>query len=501
MSILILLTVTILLIFCADKQSFWFDELDWTIGKIDGHSLSEMLSVLLSDGYNLPLYYVILYPLYQLFSSSDTILMLPSIFFLIMGIWLLGVYGKRVFSKKIGFIVLCVASISPFLLEQGGTEIRPYSIGFCMLAWMMLCHFERTRQNSYKNNLLYGISVFFLLFCHWFCAIIVSFYFLADVYLWHKKQISARFLLAYLIATPLFIFWFIWMLYHLTTDLSTFVGAYPSLREFLILTVRIFGATRNNASIVNFAVMIVPLMAFIVGCIVAFAPKVRKKLIKNDALFYVQQQLFICLFYFALIFIYSRFINSAGSVFHPKYFFFILPQIFLIISLGAYHFIHIPIVKKTKILFVLIPLYTVLCFYGLLTTVHSIRQPYKEVAIYLSADQRAYDENTLIISSVGQTWVLHYFENKGISLPSNVASGTRYPYLFLQSHSFIDSNIMDMDKILTYERLMLFQVDPVYSKFSEEFLDFVLLHYQKVGEHASLGISIYELRCENYDCL
>ena len=71
-------------IFKSLNHDLWIDELDWTIRFLDVNSFEEMIIKLLQYGYNLPLYYIIMYFIFKFISTNEFILVLPSIVFSIL---------------------------------------------------------------------------------------------------------------------------------------------------------------------------------------------------------------------------------------------------------------------------------------------------------------------------------------------------------------------------------------------------------------------------------
>ena len=63
-SIVILVIMFLIMCLYASKQSFWIDELDWTVQFLAKSDIGDMLNRLLTTGYNLPLYYLIMFPIF-----------------------------------------------------------------------------------------------------------------------------------------------------------------------------------------------------------------------------------------------------------------------------------------------------------------------------------------------------------------------------------------------------------------------------------------------------
>ena len=76
-------------------KTFTYDELDWTLKFVDSGSYSGMIRGLLNYGYNLPLYYTILYLIFQTGTYSEIFYMLPSIIFVIAGVIGMYFFGRK----------------------------------------------------------------------------------------------------------------------------------------------------------------------------------------------------------------------------------------------------------------------------------------------------------------------------------------------------------------------------------------------------------------------
>ena len=61
LSILILIGMFIFMVMNGNNQSFWVDELDWTLSYMARNNIIDMFQALLTQGYNLPLYYIIMF--------------------------------------------------------------------------------------------------------------------------------------------------------------------------------------------------------------------------------------------------------------------------------------------------------------------------------------------------------------------------------------------------------------------------------------------------------
>ena len=203
---------------------------------------------------------------------------------------------------------------------------------------------------------------------------------------------------------------------------------------------------------------------------------------------------FLCLDIIAVIlpvWIYAVFINPAGSFYTLRYFFVIMPHVFLITAYGLSATARAlgrrfpPLETHRKYAYMAGIL--LLCGTGFqnyrkaYTTITAIYEPYREAAEYLAQDKQAYKPGSLIVSSGGITWVEYYFNKRGFAVPGQVGrySEPRYKKtwtldLVIDDSQYIQPVTLTEDKLLRYERIYLFEVHNV---FLEDFISGVEQQY------------------------
>ncbi|MDR1030641.1 MAG: hypothetical protein LBL76_07195 [Treponema sp.] len=484
-SVCALLFMALFMTVFASKQSFWLDELDWMIGIITGKSVfnnkifTGMFQILLEQGYNLPLYYLIEIPFYYLLPYGETFLLIPSIVFVILGIAILSRAGKLIGGEDIGFFTLCVSVTSSTLIIQGGWEIRPYSISFCFSALTFLMFIKRLQVETKKNIACYGMALLLLLYSHWFGSILAIFYGFTDLYLCIKKKISFKCLLAYMFAGMLFLPWFCLMVFHHANDLGDYWAQIPRIIE-PVLTIRYL-----LSNTVTYCLL------FAAGF---FIITIRWIQVRHKA-----RPLTVSIWLFMIagiiwtivpIFIYSRFINRSGSFYVSRYFFVIMPFVFLIVAYTISE-IYAPIVhvqsnRKKQIFYVVIILW--FCFIGFQNyrraylNITAIHEPYRETAEYVSKDRRIYEDDSLILSSSGSAWIEYYFNKRGYTIPCNVAVYTKKYQtvnIFITGGVYREPLALTEDQLLTYKHLYLFEV---HECFPEEYMRNIEKNYPLLEE-------------------
>jgi hypothetical protein len=487
--------MTVFMIAFASKQSFWVDELDWTIGIISGKAIfnnrlfTPMFQILLEQGYNLPLYYIIIKPLYELLPYGETFLLIPSIAFVILGIIITGKTGKLTGGARLGFVAVCIAVSSSTLIIQGGWELRPYSITFCCSALALLMYIKRLKTETNKNIFLYGVSLVLLLYCHWFGSILTLFYAFTDLCTYLRKKISLKCIFAYVLAGILFLPWFLMMLSHHTRDLSNYWMQPPKLIAPIITVSYLLSNT------------VLYCLLFGIGFMLILLNKVGRKQSENLSEQNIWFFMSIGIIWTILpVFIYSKFINHSGSFYVQRYFFVIMPHVFLITAYGFLetfsamrHSFCMTVYKKNFLYSIVVVLFCLTFFQNYqkaYTNRNSVREPYREAAEYISKAGQALSANSLVICNSGSAWVEYYFSKRGFSIPANVAiyiAQSTTLHLFINNSQYIQPVLLSEKDILKYDYLYLFEV---HRLFKEDFIDTIQQNYILIGERQELNQTI-----------
>ncbi|KAA6311083.1 hypothetical protein EZS27_037724, partial [termite gut metagenome] len=202
-----------------------------------------------------------------------------------------------------------------------------------------------------------------------------------------------------------------------------------------------------------------------------------------------------------------------------RYFFVLLPFVFLITAYAASEikdFIQRKFVdkrNKKQILYVLI--IVSVCFIGFRNYksaylhITAIREPYREVAEYLSKDACIYEDDAIVICSTGTIWIEYYFNKRGYTIPANVASiipgvdiassgstpTTSTPLLFISDGKYAEPSILSKNQLLEYKYIYLFEV---HERFSKDFIHTIEKNYSMVEEISGYSPTIYYTRGEFY---
>jgi hypothetical protein len=399
----------------------------------------------------------------------------------------MGKAGKIIGGIDIGFFAVCIAVSSATLIIYGGWELRPYSITFCFSSLALLMYIKRLKKETNKNILLYSISLVLLLYCHWFGSILALFYAFIDLYLYFRKKISLKCFCAYILAGILFLPWLLMMIFHLARDLSSYWSRIPSVIEPIITVSWLLSGTWLYC------------LLFGIGFILILLRNIRRKEKETPGVSRVWLFIGIGIIWTILpIYIYSKFINPSGSFYVQRYFFVIMPHVFLI---TAYSFSEafralqrsfFITANKKKILYCMV--IALFCFTFFLnyqkaySNRNSTREPYREAAEYLSKNKHTISDDSLIISSGGSAWIEYYFNKRGFNIPANVAVSRSSTVLqFIDKGQYIQPILLPGENISKHDYLYLFEV---HSFFSESFIDAIQQHYTLIEERQEFSPSM-----------
>lgn len=458
-------------------KTFTYDELDWTLKFVDSGSYSGMIRGLLNYGYNLPLYYTILYLIFQTGTYSEIFYMLPSIIFVIAGVIGMYFFGRKNLGRIGGLLCFFITVTSGILVSQGGWKVRPYGMLFCFSVLTLYCFMEKLKEESGRNLMRFCIVLLILMYTHWFGALIAVFYGMADLFFIARKKLSIRSLVPYIIDVCLFVPWlFIMFKTHINT-LSDYWANIPDLNSFLSVISYLF--SRNKLMVV----------LFLVSCLFSLWIFIKRREALYGILFGA------VIWVFSTVFVYSRFINPDGSLFVKRYFFVILPHLHVIFAAGIYaavSFIKKPLYRKCFIsLFIIIFIVNAVFSYNkaLESTVEDENQ-YRQTADHIMADAGASGRNTLILTSAGREWVNIYLIPETDVIPGNMARGTSLDSMmyYMKDGAVSDDETLSARELQDYDVIYAFEL---HSKFKDDIRKVFDSAYEKTGEDENCNLVIY----------
>ncbi len=476
LTIVILLIAFIFMCLFASKQSFWIDELDWTIEYLNNESIITMLKGLLNTGFNLPLSYIIFYPIYKIAPYGELWLLLPCIVACIIGMYLIKKIGDKIGGNKFGLICLLCSVTSYIVIYQGAYELRPYALLFCFSA-LVLYRFLCLLENRNKNNIIfYTISLILLAYTHWFGCLIIVFYFLYELYLLIRKKSKITFLLPYIILGVTFLPWFILMIQHHTTNFTVYWAKPPTIR-----------AACGIISYLLSGNLICKLLFIISGILFIIYFLLKKK----EKIKFLWLCIFSIIFIILTTFIYSVYINPAGSLFVTRYFFELLPHTFIIMAFPLYELCELKFNKNLHVEWVIIILLFIIIGYQNYTKVindsSGIYEPYREASEILVKND-IYTDDSIVITSISKTFLTYYFEKKGGKLPQNVFNSYSNTQFIKDGKIVNDINLTNED-LLKYNKIYIIEI---HEFVPTKILDLIKGNYELTKEYQNYGLYIYK---------
>ncbi|MCL2080056.1 MAG: glycosyltransferase family 39 protein [Oscillospiraceae bacterium] len=491
--------MAVMMILYSQTQSFWVDELDWTIGKIANKSFAEITKQLLEDGYNMPLYYYVLSILYPLAPYGEGYLLSLSIAAILLGIIFLYFAARQIGGERLGFIALCIASVSGTLMTQGAWELRPYAFYFCFSALTLLFYAKRLAKETWGNIVGYGIAMILLLYTHWFGAIMLVFYGLGDLFLCIRKKVHIRCIISYAMAIAAVIPWFISILIFVKYDPGEYWVDIPSSASLLATFYYLLSNHKLTLFMAAFSSVILFAALFL---------KLRERR-WNQTLFFLAQTLFCCAWVVGVVFVYSRYINPGGSIYYDRYFFALVPHAVLLAALGA-GFVIDYIVKNSSMRFshgiaIFLAIIAAIGYSSYTISANSvmrIKEPFRELSDYFLQSDDTYSDDTLIvISTGGEAWVEYYFLKRGFDAPLNIANGINEPHtkpisdpiplIFSGGRPAASGRTIAFADILKYDTVYYLNVRGGWGAFHAELLEFLSENYTLTSEISELRLSRY----------
>ncbi|MCR4907920.1 MAG: hypothetical protein K5985_03750 [Lachnospiraceae bacterium] len=327
----------LMLAFClmqAGVQSFWLDELSLlgTITKDKG-LVDILMQYLRVDVTNLPLFPLAAALWYRLFPASDRIMLLLPSLAAAAGCVFSALAAEELFGKRAGVFTAALYAFSGSIITGCAMEFRAYAFMVFNVSLLLFVFFRRglflagglSAKARFGREFLFTVSLVLLLFTHYMGAVFVLFLGIAELVFVLSRKEKARSLIPYFISGALFSAWFILMFMNKEKSIGSFWPDKPTL-PMLARMVRFLLSGRESLFILLlFAVFLIVFRLFS-----AFASGRPFGKALSGALIL----LWCSGGTVGLVFIYSAVINPAGGFFVNRYFFVILPALFILMGLG-----------------------------------------------------------------------------------------------------------------------------------------------------------------------
>jgi hypothetical protein len=433
--------------------------------------------------------------LYKIAPYGEGWLLSLSILFVVFGV--IGVYfvGRLIGGKGVAFCAFCLAAVSRTLITQGGWELRPYGMLFCVSVWTMFFYYRRLGGETTGKIVVLGLLMMAMSLTHWFGSLLIVSLGLTDLWLWIKGKISLRCVLSYVMAALAFAPWFILVVASKSMDLLVHWAAPPRILS-------LFSPADSFLSPQG------ALFLFLLG--VALIIRERRypgKILPcglNPWLQMAASYFGVCL----VVWVYSKFINPRGSLYVNRYFFELFAHVLLIAAYALDRVIEFKIdiddygADETTTLRLKLMLYArnalvlFICIASVRNYYKSIgiglgsrAEPYRQASELLAADERAYAADSLIITaSVGRPWVDYYFKKRGFPLPANIADGSE---MIVANGKYLapeERESISKESLSRYSRVYLLELHPMHDYFKSD----VEQNYDMAEKYENVGLSVWE---------
>lgn len=201
----------------ALTEGLWLDELNWTLYFIEKSGNYALLHSLAAMMYNLPLFYLLLKPIY-LMTHNVFLLRLPSVIFSLVGVGVLQKIAAKIYGKYYSLLIPLLVFFT-LMFTEVAANIRPYGLLFMLSALMIYMYDIRNHNADWRNIVVLGLLMILFAYTHWYASLLIAAYALSDLYLWCRKKVPFRCVLSYIICALGFVPWLVYLYsVHKTTS-------------------------------------------------------------------------------------------------------------------------------------------------------------------------------------------------------------------------------------------------------------------------------------------
>lgn len=329
---LIALSELLVLLNHAGAKSLWIDELTQLHNShADRGGLIASLKSFAQSDYSPPLSTVITYFWLKIAPYGTFWLKLPSVIFLTVGTFIMGLTGKRLLGSMGGIVCALLCTCWVMLIDTG-MQLRPYGLFFMSIA-LTFYFFTLLHTDAWKpgpvSRIAYTASLVLLSYSHYFGVLIIVGLFIAESIRLYLRKEKPYWIIPYVISALIFMPWIVF-------NFSWFVAqdAYWAAKPTLDHQRNIFRLVMLNGnpfSLVSYGLAI--------GAAVALAhfvtpTKGKEHNCLTDKHFIIMAFICVILFSWSSIYIFSTKIKPGISLFADRYLISLLPAVILIATFG-----------------------------------------------------------------------------------------------------------------------------------------------------------------------
>ncbi len=455
----------------AGKTSFWLDELS----QITFSGVKQTLSAaILEDLHAPPLYTTILFFWYRLVPYGESWLLFPTEIAMAVAVFMTGLLGERVFSRRVGCIAAFLTAVNFSALTGCGMELRAYSFLLLFSTILLYDYIGKLKAGIPTRWHLIRIGIWMALcaYSHYFGVVFSGTLFLIDIGLWAKKKIRLDHMFSYVTALFLYLPWL-----YVIHDYSGTGEWQPVPDSDYVISLLKF--LSGDTTIVYYL--------FCIGVIILltkfFLFSVRKTYSFPED-FVQTVLLWLMIIMIGSVYIYGKYIGIRSTFWVDRYFFSLLPCA-LLISAYAVDVVCNSLLPPEKQQEMPVQLIACICL-GLFLVgntntrlqAHS-QDPYREAVEWLyTQGNTIYNEDTLVLCGDGIWFVA------GLEEYYALKQGTR------DRINIISQKRISQEQLLSYNRIYTLVMD-WRSKLTIEKQTFLFENYQLEQRYKEIGVESY----------
>lgn len=108
-------------------EQLWFDEILSLYISRYNDSIKNLISFIQSGEYHPPLYYILMFYWSRVFGVGEIAIRTPSVVFGVLSLFLIYIFSRKLFSRKVSLLALFLLAINPLHIEYS-IEARPYAM-------------------------------------------------------------------------------------------------------------------------------------------------------------------------------------------------------------------------------------------------------------------------------------------------------------------------------------------------------------------------------------
>jgi hypothetical protein len=388
----------------SSAQSFWLDEI-YQIGFFESATnIKELLVHYAKKGPNAPLFAVFGFLWYQIAPyGEEWLLLLPQIFICI-GVYVLGMAASKK-SKYIGIITALIACTSARLILSAGYEMRAYSLLFLNVSIALYLFIKKYYEPTRKKTTIfaYGLSLSLIVYTHYIAILVCISLFIMDIILISNKKESWHDILSYVFGGILAAPWVVMVLIFKEWNVDSYWAEVPDFLSINLLFKFIGGS--NDILYLLFYICI-----FLV--ILSLLKNIINKKLNYEKNFLQSTWLFNILFTIGVVYIYSSIINPDGSIFVNRYFFCIIPPLFILCATElellchkAAKWLNVKALSAHRIIIIMCVVillsFSYYCYEKVDYQTRQKHDPFREAANWIMSQEDIYNHDIAVTTTAG----------------------------------------------------------------------------------------------------